>query len=151
MTVRHATKSDIPRIVEMSEQFYATTAYPALAPLAKESAAGLALIMIETGVMLVAEHDGRVVGMVGLFIEPFTFNVTVTVATEIVWWVAPDAQGAGAGRELLAAIEPACKARGAHAIRMMCLASSPPQAAALYARMGYMPSEHAFTKRLEVA
>jgi GNAT superfamily N-acetyltransferase len=149
--IRAATRDDIPRIVEMAEQFYATTAYPAFAPLAKESAAGLAIVMIETGVMLVAEIEGRVVGMVGLFVEPFTFNVAVTVATEIVWWVDPDAQGAGVGRELLAAIEPACKERGADVVRMMCLASSPPQAAALYERMGYAPSEHAFTKRLEVA
>lgn len=146
--IRAATRDDIPRIVEMAEQFYATTAYPALAPLAKESAAGLAIVMIDTGVMLVAEHEGRAVGMVGLFIEPFTFNVSVKVATEIVWWVEPAAQGVGVGAALLAAIEPACRARGVNAIRMMTLASSPPQAGALYERMGYAHSESAWTKRL---
>lgn len=149
--IRAATRGDIPRIVEMAEQFYATTAYPAIAPLAKESAAGLAIVLMDSGVLLVAEVGDRVVGMVGLFLEPFTFNVAVKVATEVVWWVDPDAQGEGAGRELLAAIEPACKARDAQVVRMMCLASSPPQAAALYARMGYAPSEHAFTKQLEAA
>jgi GNAT superfamily N-acetyltransferase len=148
MTIRKATHDDIPRIVTMAERFYAQTRYGEIAPMAKESAAGLAIVMMEQGVMLLAEHDGEVVGMVGLFIEPFTFNITKTMATEIVWWVEPEHQRSGIGMELLAAIEPACRAKGADVIRMMCLAGQCEGAEAIYTRMGYVPSEHAYTKVL---
>jgi GNAT superfamily N-acetyltransferase len=148
MHVRAATTEDVPDIVAMAERFYAETHYAAIVPLARESAAGLALLLIERGVMLVAVHDGAIVGMVGLFLEPFTFNVAITVATELVWWVNPEARETGAGQALLEAIESACRARGADLIRMMTLHSSPPHAAALYARRGYVPTEHAYTKEI---
>lgn len=146
--IRKATHDDIPRIVEMSDKFYAQTRYVDIAPMAKESAAGLAILMMESGVMLLAESEGIVVGMVGLFIEPFTFNIAKTMATEIVWWVDPDHQRSGIGAELLAAIEPACRERGADMIRMMCLAGQSEVAETIYSRMGYTPSEHAYTKVL---
>lgn len=146
--IRKATHDDIPRIVEMSDKFYAQTRYVDIAPMAIESAAGLAIIMMKQGVMLLAESESEVVGMVGLFIEPFTFNIAKTMATEIVWWVDPDHQRSGIGAELLAAIEPACRERGADMIRMMCLAGQSEAAEAIYTRMGYTPSEHAYTKVL---
>ena len=146
--IRHATHEDIPRIVEMAARFYAQTRYVEIAPLVNESAAGLALLMMDQGVMLVAESAGNVVGMVGLFIEPFTFNVDKTMATEIVWWVDPEHQRTGIGAELLAGIEPACRDKGADIIRMMCLAGQSESAEAIYSRMGYTASEHAFTKVL---
>jgi len=146
--IRNATHDDIPRIVEMAGRFYAQTHYVGIAPMAEESAAGLAILMMDQGVMLVAEADGAVVGMVGLFVEPFTFNIAKTMATELVWWVEPEQQRSGIGAELLAAIEPACRAKGADMIRMMCLAGQCEGAEAIYSRMGYTPSEHAYTKVL---
>ena len=146
--IRNATHADIPRIVEMAGKFYGQTRYAGIAPMAKESAAGLAIVMMEQGVMLLAEANGAVAGMVGLFIEPFTFNIEKTMATELVWWVDPEHQRSGIGAELLSAIEPACRDRGADVIRMMCLAGQCEAAEAIYSRMGYMPSEHAYTKVL---
>ena len=86
--------------------------------------------------------------MVGLFIAPFMFNNDVTAAYEVVWWVNPEAQGAGVGMELLAAIEPACKAKKCTAIQMVMMANSPPKAAAIYEKFGYTHSETSFTKEL---
>lgn len=146
--IRNATHDDIPRIVEMAGRFYAQTRYVGIAPMAEESAAGLAILMMDQGVMLLAEADGAVVGMVGLFVEPFTFNIAKTMATELVWWVEPEHQRSGIGAELLAAIEPACRAKGANMIRMMCLAGQCEGAEAIYSRMSYTPSEHAYTKVL---
>ncbi len=55
-------------------------------------------MLIDTGVMLLAEIDGTVVGMVGLVIAPFFFNRSRITAHEVVWWVHPDAQGRVPGR-----------------------------------------------------
>lgn len=64
------------------------------------------------------------------------------------WWVDPSEQGWGAGKALLAAIEPACSAKGCEAIQMVHLSTSPPQAAAIYERVGYQHTESSYTKPL---
>ncbi|KRA74267.1 hypothetical protein ASD78_12300 [Lysobacter sp. Root667] len=149
MPIRNATTADIPAIVAMSERFYATTTYRTFAAFCPETVAELAHTLIDRGIVLLAENDaGEVIGMVGLFVAPFMFNRDRCAAYEVMWWVNPDAQGAGAGKALLAAVEPACRAAGCHAAQMVHLSTSPPQAAALYERLGYAHSETSYTKVL---
>lgn len=148
MQVRKATLADVPAIVRMSECFYATTSYCQWADFNAQTVADLAANLAENHVMLVAEHDGEVVGMVGLYIAPFMFNADKRAAYEVVWWVDPIARDTGAGRALLGAIEPACRAAGCDAIQMVHLANSPPQAAMLYERAGYGHTESSYTKVL---
>jgi GNAT superfamily N-acetyltransferase len=148
VNVRRATIEDVPAIVEMSAKFYTTTDYSKFAPMGAETVADLAATLVDTGVMLVAESDGDVVGMVGLFVAPYMFNRDFVVAHEVVWWVEPGAQGAGVGRALLNAVEPACRELGVSAIQMVHLSTSPPQAAELYRRMGYAHSETGFLKEI---
>lgn len=148
MEVRQATSEDVPGIVRMSAKFYATTSYAAWSPFNPETVHNLAAGLAEHHVMLVAVDAGELVGMVGLFVAPHLFNGDVTAAYEVVWWVEPEAQGRGAGKALLAAIEPACAARGCRAIQMVHLTNSPPQAAAIYERMGYAHTESSYTHLL---
>lgn len=149
--IRPATHDDLDAIVAMSAKFYATTTYAGWAPMCPDTVRDLAAMLIDTSVMLAAEAEGVVVGMVGLVVAPFMFNRAKRAAYEVVWWVEPDAQGAGIGRALLAAIEPACRAAGCDAIQMVHLSTSPPQAAALYERAGFRLSESSYTKIMEVA
>lgn len=149
--IRPATHDDLDAIVAMSAKFYATTTYAGWASMCPDTVRDLAAMLIDTSVMLVAEAEGAVVGMVGLVVAPFMFNRAKRAAYEVVWWVEPDAQGAGIGRALLAAIEPACRAAGCDAIQMVHLSTSPPQAAALYERAGFRLSESSYTKIMEVA
>jgi GNAT superfamily N-acetyltransferase len=144
--IRPATGADVPAIVAMSELFYRTTSYAAWAPFDAETVENLANTLTDSHIMLVAEDEGRLVGMVGLFVAPFMFNASLTGAYEVVWWVEPGAQGAGIGKALLAAIEPACAERGVHSVQMVHLDSSPPQAAASYERMGFRHTESSYTK-----
>lgn len=148
MEVRQATQDDVPRIVAMSAKFYRTTSYAGWASFNPDTVHDLASNLADNHVMLVAEDAGEVVGMVGLFVAPFMFNGDVTAAYEVVWWVEPEAQGRGAGKALLTAIEPACAARGCRAIQMVHLTNSPPQAAAIYERMGYAHTESSYTHLL---
>jgi GNAT superfamily N-acetyltransferase len=144
MQIHAATEADIPAIVAMSARFYETTSYAGFAVFDPQAAESLARNMIDSGVMLMAGD----VGMVGLMVVPFMFNPDHRVAYEVVWWVNPEAQGLGAGKALLAAIEPACRAKGCTAIQMVHLANSPPQASALYERMGFAHTESSYTKEL---
>lgn len=148
MQIRQAEIRDLDEIVAMSRAFYETTSYRGFAAFDADTVSGLAAGLIDHHVMLVAEADDALIGMVGLLVAPFMFNGNVLAAYEVVWYVAPDAQGRGAGKALLAAIEPACRERGCAAIQMVHLANSPPQAAAIYERMGFVRTESSYTKEL---
>lgn len=144
--IRPANSNDLVRIVEMSEKFYQTTKYQDFADFNAPTCAVLAQTLMEVGVLLVAEVEGKVVGMVGLILTPFLFNCSIIGAYEIVWWVDPEHQGSRVGFNLLKAIEPACKEKGASIIQMVSLPSSPPAVESLYKKMGYSHSESSYTK-----
>lgn len=146
--IRKAKESDLRRIVEMSEKFYPYTPYIQLAPFNPTAAGALANVLIEQGIMLVAEDEGEVVGMVGLILVPFLFEPERLGAYEVIWWVEPEYQTKGVGKALLDAIDPAAKQRGVDFIHMVCMADSPIQAAALYIKSGYDHTEMSFTKRI---
>jgi len=149
MIVRPATRADIPRIIEMGRRFYAASGYETIAAASNPSIAGLAIITMDQGVMLVAESDdGDVIGMACLFLEPFVFNPSVTVASELAWWIEPEHRGGLLARKMMLAIEEACRAREVGVIRMAALETSPPQAAALYERMGYARSDSHYMRIL---
>jgi len=146
MQVRKATEADIPAIVRMGAQFYATTSYREFADYDEDTASTLVAFMVDTGICLIAEDEGRPVGMVGLVVAPFMFNNAHKTAHEVMWWVDPSERNTGAGVALLRAIEPACREAGCVAIQMVHLADSPPQAGLLYRRRGYEHTETCFTK-----
>lgn len=147
-TIRKATLADVPEIVRMSAAFYPTTHYAQWCEMDEDSVAGLATGLIENDVFFVAESDSALVGMVGVMLVPFLFNRDHLFATEIVWWVAPEVRGTAVAARLLDVIEAPCRDRGAARIQMVHMPNSPPQAAALYERMGYARSEISYTKEL---
>lgn len=146
MEIRKATLADVPVIVAMSARFYPTTHYADWCEMDEASVAELASMLINDHVFLVAEADGRLIGMVGVFVAPFLFNRNRNFASEVVWWVAPEARGGRAAYALLSAIEEPCREFGADRIQMVHMPNSPPQAAALYERAGYSRSEISYTK-----
>jgi GNAT superfamily N-acetyltransferase len=145
-TIRKGTLADVPEIVRMSAAFYPTTHYAQWCDMDEETVADLASSLIENHIFFVAEDGDRLVGMVGLFIIPFMFNRHATSAGEVVWWVDPEARGSRVAASLLQAVECACRDAGADRIQMVHMPNSPPQAAALYERLGYSRSEISYTK-----
>src|SRR5690606_23617823 len=148
MQIRQATLADMPAIVTMGENFYGTTHYPGIAEFCPASVERLAGLLISDGVFLVADDGNQLQGMVGLLVAPFMFNNSSRAAYEVVWWVNPSARGGMTAVRLLSAIEPACLDAGCEAIQMVHMADSPPQAAALYRRLGYGHTESSWTKRI---
>lgn len=146
--IRSATLNDMADILRLSALFYAQTDYRHFARFDEPTVEKLATMLIASGVMLVAERNGYVVGIVGLYVGPWLFNADTVSANEVVWYVEPDAQNVGLGRSLLQAIDPACRAKGAAIIQMVTLSTSPEHAAAAYAAEGYTHSETCYTKVL---
>jgi GNAT superfamily N-acetyltransferase len=154
--IRAATLEDVPAIVEMAKRFYPESPYPAIyGDMPKEQAAGLAIVAMQgmaeqgivPGVMLVAELDGQLVGMLCAHIDPATFTPAV-IAAELVWWVEPEHRGGMTAVRLLRAGEADAKARGATVFNMAALATSPDEARQILQRLGYAPTHTIYTKRL---
>lgn len=150
MNIRPATEADIPAIVAMSRSFYDTTHYAQMVPMNDETVSGLSRGLVDGHVLLIAEtNPGEAVGMIGLFVAPFLFNASALTAHEIVWWVSPALAGNGLGRRLIEAAIAACRERGCSAVQMVHLPSSPPQAAGLYEKLGFIHSESSYTLTFE--
>lgn len=151
MQIRRAEEADFSAIESMGARFYGDLHYNLFAEWDPETAIGWIKYMADpqTGVLLLAEQDGEIVGMIGLLFAPFHFNKNKKLAAEMMWWTAPEARkGTNAGLALLRAVTPACEAAGCSAIQMVHLVTSPPQAGMLYERMGFQLREHSYWKVL---
>jgi GNAT superfamily N-acetyltransferase len=147
-TIRIAAEADIPRIIEMGRKFWALTDYRSV-----EYDAGSiehwSKLMIDQGLLLVAEVDGEVVGSVGALSAPLLGNVKYRVASELFWWLEPEHRTVGLGAALLIGIEGAAKAQGVKFFNMIALnAVEPERAAQVYLERGYKLTEWSFTKEL---
>lgn len=147
MNVRPAEDRDIPKIISMGRKFWAQTAFKDIV-YCPDSIAESAREMMANGLLLVVE-EGEVVGAVGAVMAPLYANRSVMIASELYWWIEPEYRDSGAGKLLLRGIEQAAKDRGITVFAMMALeAVEPEKAAAIYQRLGYVPSERTFQKRL---
>lgn len=147
VVIRLATTSDADAIVDMGAKFFAETSYAGHADYCPESARFLVDMMM-SGVLVVADRDGALVGMFGMVVTPFLFNSAVSAAHEVMWWVDPAAVGVGVGGQLLSAGEVVARERGAKLMQMMHLPNSPPAAVALLERRGFALTEVNYSKAL---
>jgi GNAT superfamily N-acetyltransferase len=148
--IRSATAADIASIVDLGLTFIGTSAYrdhfvPDRAAITHTVAQ---LVAGQTGtasVVLVADVDDALIGMLGLFVAAHPFS-GLTVAVESFWFVDPASRGSAGARLLTRAIAWA-RAHDAQALLMIA-----PHGAArvseLYARLGFVPVETAWQKVL---
>jgi GNAT superfamily N-acetyltransferase len=146
--VRLAAECDKADCLRMGRDFYETTTYTGIAPWCEESCSALIDDLLARGLLLVANYNGRAVGMLGCYIAPFLFGRSQLMAHEVFWWVDADWRGSDVGAQLLAHMEAEAAARGVSAIQMLTLSTSPPHAAAAYRRAGYQHTETMFTKAI---
>lgn len=146
--IRRATQADMESILTMGERFYRSSHYSGWADFCRESSRKLVQMVIDTGVLMIAQEDGKDVGMVGLVVAPFMFNNDKLGAYEVFWWVEPEARGGMTAWRLLKSIDQVCADMGVASIQMVVLSDSPEQAAKMYERAGYTHSETSFTKIL---
>jgi GNAT superfamily N-acetyltransferase len=139
-TIRLATHEDVPALVALMAEFYAEADFPLpTAPAARAFAELLASPPL--GAVWLAELDGRLVGHVVL---TAVFSMEYGGLRGFIddLYVRPAARGQGAGAALLAAARAGALARG---LRALCVETGREGHAArtLYARAGYVDSEHA--------
>ena len=152
MKVRRGKPEDIEAIKTLGREFYEKTSYHAsgikYSPTTVYNL--LAALMGEMGIVCVAEDDaGTIVGFILVAVFPVPFNVKVTGATELAFYVTPEAQSTGIGKQLLSKAEQVASQRGVKFLSMVSLESVDPESAqALYTKLGYRKNETLFTKDL---
>lgn len=146
MKIRHATLADVPQLVSMSMEFYPLTSYSKYAPFDLETVQELTVNIVQHGIYLVGELDGKIEGMLAVTLVPFIFNKNITTAHEVVLWVNPSAQKSGIGRALVKRADELRLLRGVKAFQMVRLSISPAILDDVYVSLGFQPSEFCFTK-----
>lgn len=148
--IRPATHEDIAVIAELGQCFFNESGWSDVAEWDDASIRQTLAHLIENegGILLVAEHDGRIVGMTGGMVHPLYFNHAHLTGQELFWWVEPEHRK-GVGAALLDRLEDEARARGAVSWAMIALDKVRPEAVgAVYRRRGYRASEHSYIKRL---
>jgi ribosomal protein S18 acetylase RimI-like enzyme len=149
MKIRHAASEDLARIAEMGRPFWEMTPLAEMIPYDPASVEYYSQLMMESGVLLVVEIDGTVVGAAGALTMPALGNFNYLVAAELFWWIEPEYRSSGVGRALLAALEDALRTRGAKVFSMVAFENiEVDRVSSIYERSGYKRTERTFSKDL---
>lgn len=144
--IRDAKPDDVGRILELGERFFNEAGWPRVASWDRESVIDTLEKLATEGVLLVAEDEGRVVGIAGAPVGPAYFNSAIRMSQELFWYVD---KGARAGLPMLDALEAGCAAKGSH-VHIQGAVSGLREGALdrVYRARGYTPAERYFIKRL---
>jgi GNAT superfamily N-acetyltransferase len=144
--IRAAKVEDLPRLVRLAEQFYASSRFLQGFKLERFCATWSQLIESGVGGICLAEDGGDLVGALGGVAYPDP-NSGDLVATEFFWFVDPHRRGCGL--RLYREFEAWARRLGCSQIRMVHLVDSmPDQLERLYTRLGYEKAEVHFVKGL---
>lgn len=145
--IRAATLADVPALVDLGRRFIRETGYRHLIRLNPPALERLAVQLImcakAPSIVLVAERQGTLIGMFGLMAYPHPMSDDLTVA-ELMWWINPEARGAGL--RLYRAGERWAKDQGPDVVLQMIAPTDDVET--LYTRLGFVPVERTFQKRL---
>ena len=142
--IREATKDDTPRLVEMGVRFATETDYRESIKVSPEKIASTVGKLLETddAAIFVSGNGHGVNGMIIILLYEHPWSGE-KIASEMVWWVEPEARG-GTGIKLLRTAEKWAMESGATQMQMIA-----PNVGVgdIYARMGYAPVEMSFHRR----
>jgi GNAT superfamily N-acetyltransferase len=144
--IRKATAADAPALVVMTGHFIEGTSYARFFRFRPRIIGDLVDRCLEVGLVLVAEQDGLVVGMLAAFplVEPIGQQ---PMLDELCWWVEPSYRNGSIGPRLLKAAEAWARQKQLQLVKMVEPADQP-QVGAYYARLGYTKAETSWVKRL---
>ncbi len=146
MTVRLATSADTARIVAMVEHFLESSIYGRQIVRDPERLAWTTEIVLERGVIFVAEIAGVVEGFLAGGEQEHPYD-GARVAVEFAWWVEPAHRGSSIGPRLLRAFEDWARQKGLSYVTMVAPAESG-DVSRYYLKTGYAPLETSYVKRV---
>lgn len=150
VTIRDATPEDADTIAALGASFHEEAGWSDVASFNEDDCREFlrALPAQKGAIYLVAEADGKIVGMAAGIIAPLYFNRSHRHAQELFFWVDPEHRGRVGGR-LLDVFEEAARNWGTDTMALVALNQVRPELTGrLYSRRGYRASEHYWIRRL---
>lgn len=143
--IRDATHEDVPALVAMGVTFFGSSVYGDHYAMDAARLTGLAHLLIEAehGIILLAETDAGIVGMLGMLLYEHPMAAEV-IASELFWWVNPEARGTW-GVRLLKRAETWARAHGATILQFV---APNPAVGHLLSRLHYAPLEQTYMRRI---
>lgn len=128
----------------MGARFINETTYAGLINVNLDALERLAVQLLtgDSSLLLVADRGDTLIGMFGLMVYPHPMSGDLTAA-ELMWWINPEARGSGL--RLLRAGERWAVERGALVLQMIAPTANVER---LYTRLGFVPVERTFQKRI---
>ena len=145
--IRPATDSDVPAMVEMGRRFADTYRLPAT----MDHAADVLRQMIHSpnALVLVAQSDGMLVGLLVAAITGPWFDPTARVATELAWWADVEERNTAHGVRMVLELERWAQEQGATHVCLSDLAADDTfPYAKLFDRLGYKVVERCHVKEI---
>mgnify|MGYP001577507889 FL=1 len=101
--------------------------------------------LIRTQFVAIAEEDGQPIGLIAGVCQPHALNQSLTIATELAWWVIGPKRGSRAGLMLLDAFDRWANDSQAHLVNMTLEVGSPVSDRCL-TRRGYALAERQYLR-----
>lgn len=144
MPIRTATEADVPRIIEMGMRSIDSGPYKDEIKNPIVAAETAAKVMAGNGRILLAEEDGKTVGLFGFIIYDHFYTGRKT-AIELMWYVEPEYRHGFTAIALLRAAQRVAKELGAE--KMQCSAPTE-EVGRAYEAVGYRKLEVAYQRSL---
>jgi predicted N-acetyltransferase YhbS len=149
--IREAQPNDLNALLDMGREFFEHSGNAKFTTFDEPSlTATLIGLMsgVPNGCVLVAELDGKVVGMAGCVVFPFYANFSTSIGQEVFFWVSPAHRGV-VGDALLDELEDTAMRKGAKVFINANIAGERDKAfARYYRRRGCVPAEQTHIKVL---
>lgn len=137
--------SDLPMVIDGMQDFISRMDYHEFLPDTYEDLveALTRLVNLDCVDILVVEYEGTIVGGIGMIYSPCMWNLNVSTAEELFWWVSKNAPFSTALR-LLRRVRADAVAKGCKFVVFKSLTSSPKTLDKVYRRMGLKPIETSY-------
>jgi len=149
MEIREATPQDFSDLVAIGHKFFEFNVYRKYSSIDELSLIRTFQQLRQEHILLVVEHDAKVIGCAGAFIAPLYWNHSHLQGLEAFWWIDPEFRQGGIGKELRKALQVAAEAKGVRFWNMIALKESMhDQVCAQYERAGMTAVETVYMKVL---
>lgn len=146
--IRKAEPNDFHALLPLAEKFYNSTEFAKTMPFDVPSILEFYIGLLQGGVVLMAELEGKPVGMLGAHLQPFHLNQNHLVCAEAMWWVEEEARGLSVASDLVRAMEAQAEKAGCTIKILSMLNTSPAVVEQYYESLGYRKTEIAFIKEV---
>lgn len=147
--IRQATAEDIAQLSEFGSKFFQYSGYGKLLTYSAEGMVHALYTILDTGVIFVAEVDGRLVGGIMGIMSVLWCQPSVPVAAELAWWVDEQYRNHPIGIRLLKQFEDYAKEQGAKVVVMSdMLLEGRSTVGEMLNRFGYETTERSHMKVL---